>query len=254
MAGKIGVVTGAGGDIGVAVCEKLGEREARILCVDLDEQSAKRGAEACRKAGGEAETFVADVTDEKQVFAYASRCQELWGSAHFFFNNAGIEGDESPLASYHVDTWDRVLSVNLRGVFLGMKAMVHLLEHEDVTRIVNTASVAGMIATPHLAAYGASKHAVIGLTKTAAVEFAPHGIAVNAICPGPVDSQMMRRIETGVGGGAAEAAKSQYEQIIPFHRYAALDEVASLATYLLLDSPVYMTGQAIALDGGMSVS
>lgn len=250
----VGVVTGAGGDIGAAVCRRLGERGAAVLCVDLTEAGARRGAAACEEAGGKADVFAADVTQEQQVFAYADRCRQLWGAAHFFFNNAGIEGTETPLASYHVDDWDRVLAVNLRGVFLGLKAMVHLLEHEQVTRIVNTASVAGMIATPNLAAYGASKHAVIGLTKTAAVEFAPLTIAVNALCPGPVESQMMRRIEAGVAPGAAEAAKRQYEGMIPAHRYAALDEVANLAAYLLLDSPIYLTGQAIALDGGLSVS
>lgn len=250
----VGVVTGAGGDIGAAVCRALGERGCGVLCVDLTEELASRGAEEVRKAGGVAEVFAADVADERQAFAYADRARQLWGSAHFFFNNAGIEGAEAPLTSYPVEQWDRVFTVNVRGVFLGLKAMVHLLEHELVTRIVNTASVAGMIATPRLAAYGASKHAVIGLTKTAAVEFAPLKIAVNALCPGPVESQMMRRIERGVAGEAWQEAKRQYEAMIPHARYATLEEVAELATYLLLDCPVYLTGQAIALDGGLSVS
>jgi 3alpha(or 20beta)-hydroxysteroid dehydrogenase len=213
-----------------------------------------RGAEEVRKGGGTAEVFAADVSDERQVFAYADRARQLWGTAHFFFNNAGIEGAETPIVSYRVEDWDRVFAVNVRGVFLGLKAMVHLLEHEMVTRIVNTASVAGMVATPRLAAYGASKHAVIGLTKTAAVEFAPLNIAVNALCPGPVESQMMRRIEQGMAGDAAQEAKRQFEAMIPQARYATLDEVADLAVYLLLDCPVYLTGQAIALDGGLSIA
>jgi NAD(P)-dependent dehydrogenase (short-subunit alcohol dehydrogenase family) len=111
-----------------------------------------------------------------------------------------------------------------------------------------------MIATPMLAAYGASKHAVIGLTKTAAVELAPLGIAVNALCPGPVESAMMRRIEAGVGSGDTAAAHDQYRAMIPQGRYAHVEEVADLAVYLLLDCPTYLTGQAIALDGGLSVT
>jgi len=251
---RVGVVTGAGGDIGAAVCVELGRRGMAVLCVDRDTAAVERAGIACRAAGGLAEVAVADVTHEGEVFSYADRCRELWGEANFFFNNAGIEGVEAPLANYPVEAWDRVLAVNLKGVFLGLKAMLPLLRHADTPRIVNTASVAGLQATPMLAAYGASKHAVIGLTKTAAVEFAPYGIAVNALCPGPVDSGMMRRIESGVAPGAAEAARHQYEQTIPMGRYATLSETADIACYLLLDSPIYITGQAIALDGGLSVS
>jgi 3alpha(or 20beta)-hydroxysteroid dehydrogenase len=249
-----GVVTGAGGDIGMAVCAALGARGLAVLCVDRDGALAERAAEACRKAGGVAEVVAVDVATEKGVQQYADRARELWGEAHFFFNNAGVEGAEAPISSYPMEAWDHVLSVNLRGVFLGLKAMFPLLRHSDVARIVNTASVAGLVATPMLSAYGASKHAVIGLTKTAAVEFAPHLIAVNALCPGPVASGMMRRIEAGVAPGDAEAARHRYEQSIPASRYATLGEVADLATYLLVDAPIYMTGQAVALDGGLSIA
>lgn len=250
----MGVVTGAGGDIGLAVCEALGKRGLAVLCVDRDADMAGRAVERVVEAGGLAEPFVADVTDDEQVAAYANRARGLWGEARFFFNNAGIEGHEGPLASYPLEDWDRVMAVNLRGVFLGLKHMFNVLHHSEVARIVNTASVAGMQATPQLAAYGASKHAVIGLTKTAAAEFAPHDIAVNALCPGPVDSVMMRRIEEGVAPGAAAAARQGYEQTIPAHRYAALTEVADIASYLLVDAPIYLTGQSIAIDGGLSVS
>lgn len=251
---KVGVVTGAGGDIGKAVCLELARRGAGVLCVDRTLEIAELAAAAVKDAGGMAHAFAADVSVEGDVNAYAAHCRELWGEANFFFNNAGVEGAEAPLTAYHASDWDRVMAVNLRGVFLGLKAMFHLLHHADTPRIVNTASVAGMQATPNLAAYGASKHAVIGLTKTAAVEFAPFGIAVNAICPGPVESAMMRRIEQGVAPAAPGAAHSGYEAMIPQGRYAKLEEVAALAAYLLLESPLYLTGQAIALDGGLAVS
>ncbi len=251
---KMGVVTGAGGDIGLAVCEHLGKAGAAVLCVDREQALADKAAAAVTKHGGVAETMVADVTNEEQVYAYADRTRELWGEARFFFNNAGIEGHEGPLSTYPLDAWEQVMAVNVRGVFLGLKAMFPLLRHSQIARIVNTASVAGLIATPQIAAYGASKHAVIGLTKTAAVEYAPHDISVNALCPGPVDSSMMRRIEEGVAPGGATQARQGYETRIPAHRYASLAEVGSLATYMLLESPIYMTGQAIPLDGGMSIS
>ena len=249
-----GVVTGAGGDIGRAVCEHLAARGASILCVDRSERTVRQTAEACAKNGVQVEWMTADVTSEADCAAFAGKARSLWGEANFFFNNAGIEGAEAPLLSYGVDDWDKVFAVNVRGVFLGIKSMAPVLHHADTPRILNTSSVAGLMGTPMLAAYGASKHAVIGLTKTAAIELAPMGIAVNAICPGPVESVMMRRIEAGVAPGEASVAKTRYEQNIPAGRYASLNEVAMLATYLLLDSPIYLTGQAIALDGGLTVA
>jgi len=254
MEQRVGVVTGAAGDIGTAVATALGARGYAVLCVERTEALAKRAADAVTEAGGEGIPFVADVTVEGDVTAYAAEAQHLWGRADFFFNNAGIEGAEKPLASYPADDWDRVMSVNLRGVFLGLKAMSGPLRHSDLGRVVNTASVAGLAATPMLAAYGASKHAVIGLTKTAAVEFAPLGIAVNAICPGPVESAMMKRIEAGVAPGGGDAARKAYEANVPQGRYAKVEEVADLAVYLLSDSPMYLSGQAIALDGGLSIA
>ncbi|MCC7366678.1 MAG: SDR family oxidoreductase [Dehalococcoidia bacterium] len=249
---RVGVVTGAGGNIGRATAELLGREGFGVLCVDSNQATVDATVAAIRAAGGLAEGFAADVTDEAQVYAYAAKCNELWGCANFFFNNAGVEGAKAPLASYPTDAWDKVIAVNLRGVFLGLKAMLPLLRHADAARVVNTASVAGIIGTPMLAAYGASKHAVVGLTMTAAIEFAPMDIAVNAICPGPVESDMMRRIEEGVAPGAAAAAHDQYEQNIPATRYAKLEEVAELAVYLLTKSPMYMTGQAVAIDGAMT--
>jgi len=245
---KVGVVTGAGGDIGIAVCEELARRGVGVLCVDRTQDFADRAAAAIHALGGIAETAVADVSVEGDVSGYASRCRDIWGEANFFLNLAGIEGAQAPLMSYPTDMWDRVMGVNVRGMFLGLKAMFPLLHHADTPRIVNMASTGGLSATPMLVAYGASKHAVIGLTKTAAIEFARYGIAVNALCPGPVEGTMMGRIAQGEGGKAYE----RYETTTPQWRYGKPLEVAQLAAYLLLDSPMYMTGQAIGLDGGLT--
>ncbi|MFN8506496.1 MAG: SDR family NAD(P)-dependent oxidoreductase [Dehalococcoidia bacterium] len=247
---KVGVVTGAGGDIGIAVCQELARRGVGVLCVDRTEDYADRAANAIRALGGIAETAIADVSIEGDVAGYASRCRDIWGEANFFLNLAGIEGAQAPLMSYPTDMWDRVMNVNLRSMFLGLKAMFPLLHHADTPRIVNMASTGGLTATPMLAAYGASKHAVIGLTKTAAIEFARYGIAVNALCPGPVEGTMMGRIQEGEGGKAYE----RYETTTPQWRYGKPLEVAQLAAFLLLDCPMYMTGQAIGIDGGLTAA
>lgn len=247
---KVGVVTGAGGDIGIAVCEELARRGVGVLCVDRTQDFADRAAGAIRGLGGIAETAVADVSIEGDVAGYASRCRDIWGEANFFLNLAGIEGAQAPLMSYPTDMWDRVMNVNLRSMFLGLKAMFPLLHHADTPRIVNMASTGGLTATPMLAAYGASKHAVIGLTKTAAIEFARYGIAVNALCPGPVEGTMMGRIQEGEGGKSYE----RYETTTPQWRYGKPLEVAQLAAFLLLDCPMYMTGQAIGIDGGLTAA
>ncbi|MCC6387801.1 MAG: SDR family oxidoreductase [Dehalococcoidia bacterium] len=247
---KVGVVTGAGGDIGIAVCQELARRGVGVMCVDRTEDYAERAANAIRALGGIAETAIADVSIEGDVAGYASRCRDIWGEANFFLNLAGIEGAQAPLMSYPTDMWDRVMNVNLRSMFLGLKAMFPLLHHADTPRIVNMASTGGLTATPMLAAYGASKHAVIGLTKTAAIEFARYGIAVNALCPGPVEGTMMGRIQQGEGGQAYQ----RYETTTPQWRYGKPLEVAQLAAFLLLDCPMYMTGQAIGLDGGLTAA
>jgi NAD(P)-dependent dehydrogenase (short-subunit alcohol dehydrogenase family) len=169
--------------ISVEQCANTWAVKTPWFSASIETSKPPGGADACISAGGKAEWMVADVTSEDQVAGYAEKARELWGQASFFFNNAGIEGAEAPLLSYPLAAWDEVMAVNVRGVFLGIRVMAPLLHHADTPRIVNTASVAGMIATPMLAAYGASKHAVIGLTKTAAVELAPLGISVTASAP-----------------------------------------------------------------------
>jgi NAD(P)-dependent dehydrogenase (short-subunit alcohol dehydrogenase family) len=175
------------------------------------------------------------------------------GGIDAFFNNAGIEGAVAPTTAYPTDTFDKVISVNLRGVFLGLKYVMAAMEANGGGAIVNTASIAGLVGVGGVSAYVASKHAVLGLTKVAALEGAPLGIRVNAICPGPIEGRMM----SSIGDQAAamlglpdeDAARAAFTGMVPGGRYGKPAEVAELVAYLLGPTSTYMTGAAVPIDG-----
>jgi 3alpha(or 20beta)-hydroxysteroid dehydrogenase len=244
--GKTAIVTGAGGQIGRACALRLAREGARVLAVDLDEAAAGQTADEIAASGGEALAFAADVTDPESVERYADRAAD-YGGGHvdLLFNNAGIEGPVAPAADYPVEDFDRVLAVNVRGVFLGMRQVIPRLVRGGA--IVNTSSTAGLGGVPGMLAYVASKHAVLGMTRTAARELAPSAIRVNAVCPGPVDSRMMRSLEQGTG---LANAQELFVATIPFGRYGDVDEVAGVVTFLLSADAGYVTGAAYEVDGG----
>jgi NAD(P)-dependent dehydrogenase (short-subunit alcohol dehydrogenase family) len=182
--GRTAIVTGRGGEIDSAVAVRLARDGARVLVVDLDREGVDRAVAQITKAGGEARDFTADVTDAAAVAAYAQAGAELGdGEIDLFVNNAGIEGPVAPIEEYPHDAFERVMSVNVRGVFLGLKHVLPLMPRGGA--VVNTASTAGIIGAAGLVAYIASKHAVIGITKTAALEMAERGIRVQRDLPGP---------------------------------------------------------------------
>jgi 3alpha(or 20beta)-hydroxysteroid dehydrogenase len=246
--GKTAIVTGAGGQIGRACALRLAREGARVLAVDVDADAAGRTAEEITANRGEALAFAADVTDPESVEGYATRAAE-YGGGHvdLLFNNAGIEGPVAPVADYPVQAFDRVLAVNVRGVFLGMRQVIPRLA--PGAAIVNTSSTAGLGGVPGMLAYVASKHAVLGMTRTAARELAPSSIRVNAVCPGPVDSRMMRSLEQGTG---LPNAQELFTATIPFGRYGQVDEVAGVVTFLLSADAGYVTGAAYEVDGGQT--
>lgn len=253
LEGKVAIVTGAGGGIGRASARRFVAEGAKIVAVDLPGSNLDETMEVLAADGADALAAPADVTEEAQVEGYVTRAVEHFGGIDCVFNIAGIEGDVRALEEYSLDMFQRVLAVNTTGVFLGMK---HTIPHLRVRRggaIVNTASTAGLSGNPLLCAYVASKHAVVGLTRSAAAAYAGEQIRVNAVCPAPIETRMMRSLESGMSNDP-ERMKAQIETRIPAGRYGDPEEVAALVTFLMSDDASYIFGSIYTIDGGMTPS
>ena len=245
------IVTGGGGGIGRAASLALASGGARVLVVDLDGERAEETAAAVVEAGGTASATVADVTDPEAVAAYVDQCERHYGGVDAFFNNAGYKGAIAEIAEYPLDEYERTMAVNVRGVFLGLRQVIPAMRRRGGGSIVNVSSQAGLRGVPNLSAYSASKHAVIGLTRAAALEVARDSIRVNVVCPGPTDTRMMRDIEEVVRGRGEDPAG--FVDRIPVGRYGRPEEIAALVAWLLLESPQFLTGAVLPVDGGMTV-
>lgn len=249
--GKAAIVTGAGGGIGRAVCLALSAAGARVLAVDLSVDSGEETVQQLRAQGGEAAFVRADVSDAAQVAGYVAAAMNAWGRVDAFFNNAAWEGAIKPLVDYPDDIFDKVMAINVRGVYLGLKHVLPVMLAQRSGAVVNTASLGAYIGSRGVGPYIASKHAVMGLTKTAALEVARKGVRVNAVCPGPVDTAMIRAIEEGQAPGAAHTVREQRTAAIPDGRYATCEEVAHLMLYLASDLAGHITGQGVQINGGI---
>jgi NAD(P)-dependent dehydrogenase (short-subunit alcohol dehydrogenase family) len=246
--GKVAVVTGAAGVIGTATMRLLADRGARIVAVDRREpdlQAAIKGL----PASAQAMAITADVTDEDEVAGYVRAIVEKFGAIDAFYNNAGIEGDVKPITEYSLETFRRVINVNVVGVFLGMKHVLPVMLKQNKGSIINTASIAGLMGSPHIAVYSASKHAVIGLTKSAAWECTGTGVRVNCVCPGLIDSRMLSSIIQGRNPGNAPVPNDRIVERIPARRLGQPSEVASIVAFLASDDASYVSGSAYTVDG-----
>lgn len=248
--GRVAVVTGAAGGIGREACLRFAEEGARVVAVDLGESDLAGVVSAMRALGAEAIAAPADVTQSAQVKGYVDAAVARFGRIDAFFNNAGIEGWVGPSTEYPEEMFDRVMAVNVKGVWLGMKYVVPVMRNTGGGAIVNTASVAGLSGTPTIIAYGASKHAVIGLSKSGALEFGRDNIRVNAICPSPIETRMMRSLERGINADDPEAVHRMMAANIPLGRYGEPAEVAALVAFLCSEDAKFISGGVYTIDGG----
>lgn len=250
--GKVAVVTGGGNGIGRAACLGFARHGAKVVVVDRDAEGARAvAAEIGRK---DAIACVADVTRAADVQAYVKAALDAFGSIDCFHNNAGIEGRIAATAEYEESVFDAVIGVNVKGVFLGLRHVLPVMIRQGRGAVVNTASIAGLIGTPGMPAYVASKHAVIGLTKVAAGEVGPLGVRVNAVCPGPIDTRMIRDIEREVSPNNPEGVEQRYTAGIPLRRYGTAEEVANVVLFLCSDLAGNVTGAQYVVDGGRTAA
>jgi NAD(P)-dependent dehydrogenase (short-subunit alcohol dehydrogenase family) len=251
--GRVAIVTGAAGVIGTATMKLLAERGARIVAVD---RHAELLQDAIRDLPAEAPALAltADVTQEDEVADYVRAAMDKFGTIDVFYNNAGIEGDITPMVRYSLETFRKVIDVNVVGVFLGLKHVLPVMLKQDRGSIINTASIAGLIGSPEISAYTASKHAVIGLTKSAAIDCTGTNVRVNCVCPGLIDSRMLSAIIEGRNPGNAPVPNDRIVERIPARRLGLASEVASVVAFLASDEASYVTGSAYTVDGGRTAT
>lgn len=242
---KTAIVTGGSGGIGRAGALAFAERGARVVVADVDTSGGKETVEMIQAQGGEAFFIETDVSNAEDVERMVQHTIDTYGHLDVAFNNAGIEGEQAPTAQTTEENWNRVIDINLRGVWLCMKEEIPRMLEQDGGAIVNTASVAGCAGFENLPAYVASKHGVVGLTKAAALEYATEGIRVNAVCPGVIHTAMVDRVT-----GGSEEALEQYAEMQPVKRLGQPEEVADAVVWLCSEEASFVTGHAMAVDGG----
>ncbi|MBI3515088.1 MAG: glucose 1-dehydrogenase [Proteobacteria bacterium] len=248
--GKVALITGGANGIGRATAHAFSQHGAKLVVVDCDQAAGEGVAGAIRQQGGEARFVAADVTKSADVQNYVKVAVETYGRIDCFHNNAGIEGKVALTAEYDEAMFDAVMGVNVKGVFLGLRHVLPVMLKQKSGTIVNTASVAGLTATPGMPAYVASKHAVLGLTKTAAGEVARDGIRINAVCPGPVDTRMIQSLAQQLNPDDPSVITARYQASLPSGRYSQPEEVANIVLYLCSEYSTNITGAHFVIDGG----
>jgi NAD(P)-dependent dehydrogenase (short-subunit alcohol dehydrogenase family) len=248
---RVAVITGGAGGIGFETAGLfLKEGAEGVVLVDLDEQALQKASDELKSRA--VRIVVADVSKSKDVKAYIDLTIKEFGRIDILFLNAGIEGVVKPITEYPEEIFDKVMTVNVKGAWLGLKHAFPHLKKSGGGSVIITSSVAGLKGAANVSAYCTSKHAITGMMRTAALEGAEHNIRVNSIHPSPVDNRMMRSLEEQFSPGHGDDVKKGFEQMIPLKRYATNDEIADLALFLASDESRFITGTTIPVDGGMT--
>ena len=246
LKGKVALVTGAGGGIGLATAWAFAEAGASVVLADRNEQALSKGTEGIRSAGHNAIGLNCDVTDKAQVTTMIEHATATYGRLDAAFNNAGINSDGASLLDTSDDEFDRIINVNLRGVWNCMKAELRYMIAQGSGAIVNCSSIGGMVGSKGRSAYSASKHGVIGLTRSAALEYAPRGIRINAVCPGMVNTPMAVAVTKNYDPEVVKAMVARE----PIGRFGEAEEIAAAVVWLCTSAASFMVGHAMAVDGG----
>jgi len=242
---KVVLVTGGGSGIGRATSLLLAKQGAKVMIADYVPESAERTVKLIKDAGGQASCIAADVSIPQQVAAMVAKTVETFGRLDGAFNNAGIEGKMVDTVNYPEEIFDRIMAINLKGVWLCMRAEIPQMLKTGGGAIVNTASGAGLVGVPMLSAYNASKHGVVGLTKTAALEYAQKNIRVNCVCPGLINTPMVARMIDSGGMNEQDFVAAE-----PVRRMGRPEEIGEGVVWLLSDAASFVTGHSMSIDGG----
>jgi NAD(P)-dependent dehydrogenase (short-subunit alcohol dehydrogenase family) len=239
---RTAIVTGGGSGIGAAVARALGREGANVLVTDVDEDAAQQVAGEIEQARAKAAAMKHDVASPEAAEDVVRRARERFGALHLAVNNAGIGGELNPVADYGIEAWNRVIGINLNGVFYGMKYQIPAIADAGGGAIVNMASILGSVGTANSAAYVAAKHGVLGLTKAAALEYASSKVRINAVGPGYIDTPLLKVLP--------DDARAGLVKLHPIGRLGSADEVAELTLFLLSERASFITGSYHLVDGG----
>lgn len=246
---KVAIITGGMRGIGFAAAKLMLAQGAKVMLIDLDKEGLQKAVSELDSEN--ADYVVANVSQAPAVQNYVEKTLEKWGKVDIFFNNAGVGGEANFIWDYSEEDFDRTIAVNLKGVWLGLKYVIPAMKDSGGGSIILTSSIAGLRGIAKGIAYGASKHAVVGMMKAAALEASRFQIRVNSIHPGPIETAMVRDLENAVNPNDREDAQKKLNRAIPMRRYGAAEEVADLVSFLASSESKYITGATFSIDGGM---
>ncbi|KQM16652.1 oxidoreductase [Plantibacter sp. Leaf171] len=251
---RVVLITGGGSGLGRAAAVRLAAEGAKLSLVDISEAGLAATVEAVTQATPDAEiiTTIADVSKEEDVDRYVTETTSRFGRIDGFFNNAGIEGKQNLTEDFTAAEFDKVVSINLRGVFLGLEKVLKVMREQGSGMVVNTASVGGIRGIGNQSGYAAAKHGVVGLTRNSAIEYGQYGIRINAIAPGAIWTPMVENSMKQLNADDPRGAAEEFIQTNPTKRYGEAPEIASVVAFLLSDDASYVNATVVPIDGGQS--